>query len=293
MPDFRMALLCTLAVVFAAEPGRATGPSGTLYVTGVPGGDGLVRLGLLQGSSQTWTTTLDTNDFCIAVAGGDVRTMGYSGGNSGSRFSLSGLPISGGPYTNGANGSRLTDGTSDGVYNYSVDGATGDVLRFDRTWRNRIALFNVSGSLPDPAGISMNPADGSFWLSSSTTGRVEHRDGSGSLLGSFTAQGWSSGLAFDPLDQTVWVGSNTFLLYQYSQAGDALGSLVTRLRRLPVGMEFETSQLPSPSSISMLVLWTASVLRRHRVRGEAICRRSNCLPVPLDHSRSAVKGAAS
>src|SRR2546421_1857505 len=183
-------LLVPLSIALTALLGwpaaGATGPTSTLYLMnyGEFGGGTVVGLDLIQGNTVNSFPTGNPVDICIA-ASGDIRTYGYTPGDVGSRFSLAGAPLSGGPYVNGY-GNQMHDGTSDGFYNYSVDYITGDIIQFDRNWASPVILFSVPART---AGwITMNGVDGSFWLSQyGGPDLVEHRTHSGTLVGSFTS----------------------------------------------------------------------------------------------------------
>jgi hypothetical protein len=211
-------------------------------------------LDLFQGLSESSYPSGNFVDTCIGVAGGDVRTMGYTDTYSGSRFNLAGGPLPGGPYLNSIASSQLHDGTSDGLYNYSVNYATGDVIQFDRNWATPTVLFNATGSLPAAGYITMNAADGSFWLSEwGGPDRVEHRTHGGSLLGSFNSGiVGSAGLALDPADGTLWMSDGNNTLYQFSQAGTLLQSPTYSLNGSLLGMEFATTAVPEPSAFALL-----------------------------------------
>src|SRR6266542_6971086 len=117
-----LGLSLMLGLVLTASALGATGPTSTLYLTsyGEFGGGTVCGLDLVQGINVSSYSNGNAVDICIAAAG-DIRTMGYSSGDSGSRFNLAGGPLIGGPYTNTISGSQLHDGTSDGIHNYSVD----------------------------------------------------------------------------------------------------------------------------------------------------------------------------
>jgi len=252
----------------ASDPALAVGPTSTLYVMnyGEFGGGTVVGLDLFQGATETSYPTVNPVDISIAVAGGDVRTMGYSGGDSGSRFNLAGGPLSGGPYLNTIQNSQLHDGTSDGLYNYSVNYTTGDVLQFDRNWGSPVTLFNVSGILPGAGYITMNAADGSFWISQwGGPDLVEHLTHTGTLLGSFNSGIFgSAGLALDPVDGTLWMSNGSQTLYQFSQAGVLLQSPTYSISGSFYGMEFETTAVPEPASLAIMAMAAAVVAYRRR-----------------------------
>ena len=72
-------------IALMAWPVSAAGPTSNLYVMnyGEFGGGSVVGLNLFQGLSELSFPTGNSIDICIAVAGGDVRTFGYSNGLSG------------------------------------------------------------------------------------------------------------------------------------------------------------------------------------------------------------------
>jgi hypothetical protein len=245
----------------------AAGPASILYVMNYGEFGSTVGLDLFQGLSESSFPTGNSVDICIGAAGGDVRTMGYSSGDLGSRFSLAGGPLSGGPYLNSIANSQLHDGTSDGQYNYSVNYTTGDVLQFDRNWASPTVLFNATSSLPGAGYITMNGSDGSFWLSQwGGPDRVEHRTNTGALLSSFNSGIIGGfGLALDPADGTLWMSNGSNTLYQFSQAGSSLQSQAYSMNGAFYGMEFAT--VPEPSSfilLGMSVLGVAAYTWRKR-----------------------------
>jgi hypothetical protein len=237
-------------------PALAAGPTSTLYVMnfGEFAGGTVQGLDLFQGLSESSFPSGNFVDTCIGVAGGDVRTMGYTDTYSGSRFNLAGGTLAGGPYLNSIANSQLHDGTSDGLRNYSVNYTNGDVLEFDRNWASPTVLFNAANSLPGAGYITMNALDGSFWLSQwGGPDRVEHRTHAGLLLSSFNSGiVGSSGLALDPADGTLWMSNGSNTLCQFSQAGSLLQSQAYSLNGSLLGMEFATTPVPEPSILALL-----------------------------------------
>ena len=267
MPLIRARALSILAALaLVAAPAAAVGPTSPLFVMnyGEFGGGTLVGLDRFQGASETSFSTSHGVDICIAAAAGDIRTMGYSGGDAGSRFALTGGPLIGGPYANTIANSQLHDGTSDGAFNYSVNYTTGDVLQFDRNWASPTVLFNATSTLAGAGWITMNAADGSFWLSQwGGPDRVEHRTHAGALISSFNSgiMG-SAGLALDPADGTLWMSNGSSVLFQFSQAGVLLQSASYSISGSLYGMEFETTTSPTPASAFVLALAAAARRRR-------------------------------
>ena len=243
----------------------AAGPTSTLYLMnyGEFSGGNVVGLDLIQGVSENSYATGNPGDVNLAVFG-DVRTFGYFISTPGSRFDLGGNPLLGGPYLN-TFGGQLHDGTSDGSYNYTIDYTTGNVIQFDRNWANPVTLFNPLGTTT-PGWITMNAADGSFWLSQyGNSDLVEHRTHTGTLLSSFNSGiKYSQGLALDPIDGTLWMSSG-YTIYQFSQSGTALQNLSFSVQGGGwYGMEFDTTPVPEPSSLAVVGASLAFWLRLHR-----------------------------
>ena len=250
---FVFSLGLSLGLLLSGSAQAATGPTSTLYAVnyGEFGGGSISGLDLIQGTNENSFATGNSVDTSIAAAG-DIRTFGYSQNLTGSRFNLAGAPLSGGPYTNLIVNSQCHDGTSDGLYNYTVDYVTGDVLQFDRNWASPVALFNANNFGGTAGWITMNATDGSFWLSQyGSLDLVQHRSHTGTLLGSFNSGlGFSQGLALDPIDGTLWMSSG-FTLYQFSQSGTALQNLTYNLQGQWYGMEFDTV-VPEPSTLPLV-----------------------------------------
>src|SRR5262245_31454472 len=268
MSIHRFFLCLILAIVSAGTSTAAVGPTSTLYLMnyGEFAGGNVVGLDMIQGLSVASVPTGNSIDICIA-AYGDIRTYGYVLATAGSRFDLAGNPLPGGPYPN-TYGGQMHDGTSDGLYNYSVDFVSGDIIQFDRDWANQVALFNGNGSGGTVGWITMNAADGSFWLSQSgVSDLVEQRRQTGTLLGSYNSGvAWSQGLALDPIDGTLWLSSG-FTLYQYTQGGTLLQSLsYTMQDTYWYGMEFDTTPVPEPGCLSFAGLSAALFLGLRRLR---------------------------
>jgi hypothetical protein len=267
MKSLRIGLPLSLGLITASA--LASGPTSKLYITsyGEFAGGTVTGLDIVQGLSENSFATGNSVDICIGVYN-DVRTMGYSTGDQGSKFNLAGGPVAGGPYTNTIANSQLHDGTTDGLFNYSVDFTTGNVIQFDRNWANQVTLFNVSNTLPGAGWITMNALDGSFWLSQwGGPDRVEHRSHTGTLLGSFNSGVASSaGLALDPADGSLWMSDfpSGHVLYQFTQGGIFQQTSSYSTGGQWYGMEFNTAPVPEPASLAAIGVGFFTVLRRRR-----------------------------
>jgi hypothetical protein len=247
---FAACLLATGAIAF-------TGPTSTLYLMNYGEFGSNVGLDMLQGNTFNSVSTGNPIDICIA-ASGDIRTYGYVPATAGSRFSLTGTPLAGGPYIN-TYGQQMHDGTSDGLYNYSVDYITGEVIQFDRNWASPLVLFTINNGTV--GWITMNGVDGSFWFSQyGGPDLVEHRSHTGTLLGSFNSGVFGSqGLALDPVDGTLWMSQGS-TLYQFSQTGTQLQNGTPVPNPQWYGMEFDITPVPEPA-VGLLILSGVLILR--------------------------------
>lgn len=181
---------------------------------------------------SSWATVVNNRTFPIAVHG-DVRTTGYTNSETGAQYDLNGNDL-GGRYTLTGSPRSFSDGTSDGSFNYASSWVDGGIYQLDRDWSNASLLFNAGSTA---GGVSYNPLDDSFWVSSdrSREGQTEIRnyDRTGNLVFSFLTPEVSSmnwNLAFDAEDSTLWIGGmSTNTMYQYSTAGGFLGELQLNL----------------------------------------------------------------
>jgi len=264
----------TLAGSVTAVSLAGVGPTSVLYLMSPQeySGSGAYTTGLdrIQGSSVLSTTnTFNPYDYAPAVWG-DVRTDGTFAGSSGSQFDLAGNMTNYSAYYNaGGPVGYIYDGTSDGKYNYAVDYLSGNVDQFDRNWNYQGVLFSLSLQSTYP-WITMNAADGSFWLGNYSTGSIEHYTHGGGFLGSFSTgfgPGSEAGLAFDPADGTLWMSafSTGRTLYQFSQGGVMLQSDTYALGgNYWYGMEFNAAPVPEPGTLAALSIGFLGILRRKR-----------------------------
>ncbi|MBU6387386.1 MAG: PEP-CTERM sorting domain-containing protein [Planctomycetes bacterium] len=178
-------------------------------------------------ATNTITTSITSSPavrtFPIAV-NTDVRTLGYAPGEVGSKYALDGSLLSSG-YTHNLTES-LSDGTTDGTYNYAVSWASGTVYRFTTDWETPTYLFSANLGGSTPGGITYDSSDNTFWFSEDRGGYVWNYSKDGMLLSSFnTGLSIDWNLALNPEDKTLWFGSAFGTsLYQFSKTGTMLGS---------------------------------------------------------------------
>ncbi len=270
----RPGLLSAVVILGLAGSAMSAGPTSVLYATnyhefGLLDSAGLDRI---QGTSVDSTPTGNFGDEAIAVSG-DVRTLGYYSGYSGSRFDLNANLLPGGPYNAGPGDYLYTDGTSDCTHNYSVDWVTGNVDQFDRNWQNKTSLFNPDGA-HFAYGITIDMKDGSFWIThvdeslNNPIKKAEHYSHAGAFLSSFNI-GDAGAIALDPADGTLWVDDTAFSqhhLEQFDQSGTLLRQLDfnNSLKGIFYGLEFNTAPVPEPTSMTVLGLAGLAILRRRR-----------------------------
>lgn len=254
---------CLVAVLCLATFAPAlAGPISPLYFT-MLSGPGFV--GELQGSAvlNLWSQSVGGEN-AIALPG-SVRTMSSGGG---AEYTFAGVPT--GVTYIGPGFGNWRDGTTDGAYNYSVDGSMGSsgVYRFSNTWGNPTLLFTTGALF---AGITYDPSNNSLWLSS-LTGGIENRSMSGALQFSFNpTSGVALFLAMDYQDGTLWManGASGNPLLQYSRSGVYLGfDSYPSLPMYPMSGEFPMIQqgIPEPAAGLLLASGLAAlrVLRRRR-----------------------------
>jgi hypothetical protein len=185
------------------------------------------------------------------VVSDTVRTLGtyYTGlTTNGSQYTLSGI-FTGVNYQHPVPNAAFWDGAFDGTFNYSVEFNHGGVYRFNPDWTNPVMIFSTSS---DYLGITYDAANNTLWIAKFHTGLVEHRTLTGTLLSSFTVPFTGvSCLALDPVDRTLWMGSqnNQGTFYQYTQAGVQVRTRTyTNLRsQNTLGGEFPFVVGPTPT----------------------------------------------
>lgn len=231
------------------------------------------RMVVLQGGVvvRSWDT-LHAGENAVAVSG-TIRTTANrwsSNGGEGAEYDLSGAPL-GPAYSSPAAGNWF-DGTTDGRYsNYAVQ-HNGDfqLYRFKRDWTAPQPMFDAGRYA---SGITIDPADRTFWVSDGLTGIVRHLDRRGNVLSSFDAaeRSYAYGIAMDPADRTLWIGgAGSNVIYQYDTEGNLLSSIAVDGVGSAFGMEFDVPPLPCAADfdtngaadtrdlIAFLNAWTAA-----------------------------------
>jgi hypothetical protein len=265
--------MCRLAALFAVAVLALSGASITpahasalLYLLdgdNSGGAPNMYAIDLNTGTiANSWPVAVQQRTYPIAVYG-DIRTTGYANGETGGLYSLGGV-FQGTTYAQ-PGVLAYSDGTTDGTYNYAVFFGDGTVTRYDRNWQNPTVLF-TTGNVP-LAGITYDPTDGSFWLSSdrNTIGSsIWHYSASGAFLGNFftgiSVQDWD--LALDPTDHTLWLSvfsGTTF--FHYTTSGVSLGAVT--IAGLPRAEAFFSAEfdlqpaiidvpVPEPATLALL-----------------------------------------
>jgi len=285
-----VARLCVVAFMIAWKPALA-GPTSAYYLTAgdqflTPGNPGMNWV--VQGDSviDSWVQhhpELD-GEYAIAVSG-TVRTLGngtFNRHHAGSEYTLAGVYTGTDfPYPPVGPNVAFYDGTTNGSANFSVDYIGGGVYRFNTDWTNPVLLFNVPVNY---VGISYDTTNDSLWLAYTNGRVVENRSLTGALLYSFPTPISMSALAWDPADNTLWMGSSSTrgTLYQYSKAGVLLDSVFypSLANQEILGGEFA---IPEPSSVIFALFAGASSLiapvrrrRKRSVTGAACDSNSAC-----------------
>lgn len=277
----RRTLLVAAILILCGEIHVATaGPLSEYYITS---GDQRT-IHVIQGNSvnRSWgmVGTTRGGEYPIAVLNGFVRTADSTGNRGvGAEYTTAGVPTGNTYPWAFPGGSSFWDGTTDGQFNYAWDFSNGGLYQADTEWQNASQLFGGAGS-GQYLGVTYDASDDTFWISGWSNDRIEHRDRSGALLGSFNTGVFSMAmLALDPADGTLWFGTQRQRgqFYQYSRTGSLLSTeFIPALTGFnPLGGEFEFERqeqvVPEPASIavwSLLLLTGITVvyIRRRKLQ---------------------------
>jgi hypothetical protein len=161
-----------------------------------------------------------------------IRTANIGGGGGAEYGTGPGLSVSPLRLLNAA-AFDMTDGTTDGQYNYAMSYRGGVVYRFDTHWANGATLFTLpTSAFGEYEGITYDSYNKSLWVST-VFGWVGDYDLNGGLLTSFTTGADQLGvlqyaLALD-LNRTLWLADATSptsngVIRNYDIFGNFLGS---------------------------------------------------------------------
>lgn len=223
-------LLCRTATVVAALVAAQTASASMLYLSD---GDGrrLLQIDTTTGAvASSWAANPAVRAFPIAVHG-DIRVTGYAPGEAGGQYSLAGAYL-GNQYALPGMPGTLSDGTSDGNFNYGIAWLSGNIYRFDRSWANPELMFNAGTRM---GGISYDTSSNSLWTSCDRCAGIRNYSMTGTLLSTINTAAQSSNLdwdlAYDPSDDSLWVGEAFgSRFFHYSTAGAYLGSITIAAR---------------------------------------------------------------
>lgn len=244
--------LCFLLLTGLAS---AAGPTGRLYFTTADEG----FLGTLQGTDEVYTLAVNSGEGPIAVYG-SVATTGIVPLGLGASYDLNGN-ATGAIYSNPLSENAF-DATTDGTSNYLL-GTSGTVYQASLDYATASPLFNADA---DAVGISFDRAANAFWITGG--GFLKEYNFAGDLLNAFFLNANDVGaVAYDPFDNTIWVGGS--VLTQYAADGTVLGAYALDSGYSISGMEFDLQPVPEPASLAGLGVGVLAVLRRRSASKKA------------------------
>ncbi|NUM34122.1 MAG: PEP-CTERM sorting domain-containing protein [Candidatus Brocadiae bacterium] len=248
-------LFITILIFALLVQANAAGIGSELYVTNWQN----AGISVIQGTSaiRSWSSS-GSSELAIAV-NGTVKTYGYyHSGSVGAQYTLSGA-YTGTQYALNPTGYGFHDGTTDGTYNYAWGYHSYTLEKFDQNWNHIGTMFSLSGNRR--LGVTYDPTDDTFWISSWGGGQVEHYTRSGSLLGTFGTATYTGSLALDHTDNTLWLSVQaTSTFNQYTKTGTLLQSInVTGLTGSMYGAEFNFA-VPEPGTFLLVFLAALAVM---------------------------------
>lgn len=73
------------------------------------------------------------------------------------------------------------------------------------TVEEQIPLYTTFPNMQDVQGITIDTSDGTLWFCSTSENLIRHIDAQGNSIGSFSVSGSPTGIAYSPLDDSLWV----------------------------------------------------------------------------------------
>lgn len=259
--------LCVLSAFVLGGASSVFAQVSNYYVT-----DGTTQRGfthVLQGGTEQFAYQwVSGGQMPIAVGdfGSGMRVRQAVGqplsGNpeQGNEYTLAGVATGGTNVWGGAtNGITAYDAGFNGTNIFMVDWTSGEVYSYDNNYNNRTFLFQANQS---DLGITFDSGTNTIWTSNFGGGTVSQWSLGGTLLNSFNGAGSSlAALAYDSDDQSLWL-SNGSEMVQYNRSGSILSRF--SYGTYVLGGEFAAEGVPEPTSMVLLGLGAAAVLRRKR-----------------------------
>lgn len=88
----------------------------------------------------------------------------------------------------------------------------------------QIPLYTAFPNMQDVQGVTIDTSDGTIWFCSTSENLVRHINAQGNSIGSFSVSGSPTGVAYSPIDDSLWVltyaSSNNII--RMSKSGDTL-----------------------------------------------------------------------
>jgi hypothetical protein len=217
--------------------------------------------GVCAAQTETLYVTDGDNDFVKAIQGGSVVDENLATGGSrryriavrdtiwlgdmdqmpNAEFTLA-LDPTGDTSPAGLDITEGTDGTTDGVWNYTVESFVSDavVTRYNLDWSGGDNVFDVSGT--QIVGITYDSANGTLWISDQLF--IGEYDMDGNLLSSFAHAGDRGSLAYEASTDTLWYVTNSggSTIRQYAKDGTLLQTLNVPFGGNVWGAEFRLAE---------------------------------------------------
>lgn len=73
------------------------------------------------------------------------------------------------------------------------------------TVEETIPLYTTFSEMDDVQGVAIDTTDNTIWFCSTSENLIRHIDASGNSIGSFSVTGSPTGIAYSPLDDSLWI----------------------------------------------------------------------------------------